>query len=230
LGEVSIEGTASDQVDENKRPNRLLSEDQLTKLDRVQSALLPLDDLSYQIFTSAYEAHSFTEASDFSSEPDEDGAVEQQGLETITFGFNYLSLRAWAHFTSPDCSSTDSVLFSLRLPPIWFSSSDDMSCLKLQVLGPRNRFGLRERYTVADVDNVLAVADFSFNNEAFRNIFLTLHCINQAPHKGDREVEPLLDVLDHYGLRARPASLTAIFASCKRFLSTALFDKSRATT
>ncbi len=228
LGDASQENSFSEQLDGAKPKYRLLSEDQLSKLDRVQSALLPLDDLSYQIFTSVREIKSFTEPSDFSLEEDEDGTVERKELETVKLGMNYLSLRAWVHFTSPDRECADSVLFSLRLPPVWFMPSADMSSLKIQVMGPRNRFGLRERYTVKDAENVLEVGDYSINDEAFRNIFLTLHRINEVPHKGDREVEPLLDVLAHYGLHARPASLLAVVASCKRVLSAVFADKSLA--
>jgi hypothetical protein len=222
------EETVEGQKDTSGSVTRLLSQEQLEKLNRVQDALHRLDDLSQQVFGSEGEGPAFTKPTGFSLEGEEDELIERRVFENVSVNFSVPSLRLWADFTPPNRKPAESVLLSLRLPPVWLQPSSDMSCLKIQVLGPKNRLGLRERYTIRDVENVLEITDFSVNDEAFRNLFITLHRVNTAEDKKDREVDPLLDVLEHYGLRAQPASVLAYMRSCKRFLAATFAGESKA--
>ncbi len=230
LGDSAQEDASPEQVRVFNSSHTFLTDDQLEKLRRVEDALLPLDDLCCQVFTSVRETHSFSKPSESLSSADDDGySPERKGFETVALAFSFLSFRLWAHFTSPDCPVADSVLLSLRLPPVWLAPSADMSRLKLQVSGPKNRFGMRERYTVQDGANVLGISTYSVNSEIFRNLFHTLHHSNAADEKSQRRVESLLDVLAHYDLRARPASLLALVATCRKFIVGILGDGSKAT-
>lgn len=115
----------------------------------------------------------------------------------------------WVEFFSPDRASDSSVVFSIRVPRSWESSVKDLSCAQLEIAGPMNRFGLRERYVFHDRANVLTLNELSFNRELFHELFNALHSVNDPDGEALNGVEAVVRVLRDSGLQERPRGVRA---------------------
>jgi hypothetical protein len=134
-----------------------------------------------------------------------------------------------AEFFSSKENRSQQTLVSLKLPVNVLSiSKRELSQLTIEVFGPRNFLFMREKYTVKDHNNTLAITQFGNNDELFRNLFRTLHRINinsadtsvdssNAPKSNSpaasEKLTPILSLLADYNLEAKPSNAAALIGS-----------------
>jgi len=178
-------------------------------------AALSIDELELQKGFTAVELHEFGTSRD-----DDDDVESYKGPPGVRVSEKWFSRSIHAEFFTPGEEGRAGVLLRLVVP---FTRSDKeakLGKLHLEILGPRAAFGLRERFRIRDCNDTLAVHEFSYNDELFRNLFRTFHHVNSAAIANDAKLEGVLNLLEQYGLYPKAANPLALLGSLRRRRST----------
>ena len=124
---------------------------------------------------------------------------------------------AQADFYTPEADKYSSLTLRLSVPYTRLDHEARFNLLRLEILRPRGAFGLRERLRVNDCNDTLAVTQFSYNDELFRNLFRTMHRVNCSQLLHDDKIQSVLDMLAQYELYPRVANPQACIGSLRRW-------------
>jgi hypothetical protein len=171
---------------------------------------LSVDELYLQTGAAVFERNEFETSQ-------KDGELEEYtsipGLRTKE---RWFSRSIQADFSTPLEYAPSGVGLRLVTPFTRSDKAAKLDKLRLEILGPRGAFGLRERFCVENCNDILAVTEFSYNDELFRNLFRTLHQVNCAAVSHDAKIQSVLDLLRQYELEARVGNPQALLGTLRR--------------
>jgi hypothetical protein len=179
-------------------------------LERIYEALLAIDDLSIEQYQALYNQGVVTNSTISLQDDLKPADAEEESPTHLKHGALSRATpfsRVWLNLFSPHVEPSDSVVVSLQLPFSRVPKSTSLSNLVIEVRTPRGKLFFREKYRVKDSDNVLAIDSYSSNEEFFRNLFRELHAVNHSGFESGRKTAHVLELLQAYGLVAKPHGL-----------------------
>jgi hypothetical protein len=172
---------------------------------------LSVDELYLQTGAAVFERNEFETSQKDGGELEEYTSIP--GLRTKE---RWFSRAIQADFCTPLEYAPAGVVLRLVTPFTRSDKAAKLDKLRLEILGPRGAFGLRERFCVENCNDILAVTEFSYNDELFRNLFRTLHQVNCAAISHDAKIQSVLDLLRQYDLEARVGNPQALLGTLRR--------------
>ena len=227
-GRTAIESVESDVLFIDEEMKTFFSAWETKILDQLDESLILVRNICHDELDRVQEQEEPSNTYALEStelEPD----VVQDDSPFFSVGIRLPFGTLCAEFFSSKENRSQQTLVSLKLPVNVLSiSKRELSQLTIEVFGPRNFLYMREKYTVKDHNNTLAITQFGNNDELFRNLFRTLHRINinsadtsvdssNAPKSNSpaasEKLTPILSLLADYNLEAKPSNAAALIGS-----------------
>jgi hypothetical protein len=224
-GTVSVESNAP-FTDEDKKT--FFSAWETKILDQIDESLILVRNICHDELNRVQEQED--PSNSYALEPSElePDVVEDDSL-FFSVGMRLPFGKLCAEFFSSKENRSQQTPVSLKLPVTVLSiSKKELSQLTIEIYGPRNFLYLREKFTVKDHNNILAITQYGNNDEFFRNLFRALHKINinsadtstdntnstksNSPATNEK-LTPILSLLADYNLEAKPSNAAALIGS-----------------
>jgi hypothetical protein len=171
---------------------------------------LSIDELYLQTGAAMFERLEAKESLN------DDNEQEYASLPGVRIKERWFSRAIQADFFTPVDEAASGLVLRLVTPFTRRDQAAKLDKLRLEILGSKGMFGLRERFCVKNCNDILAVTEFSYNDELFRNLFRTLHRANCATISNDAKIQTVLDLLGQYDLEPRVGNPQALLGVLRR--------------